>query len=197
MDHKPLESWVHPEGRVVLLGDACHPMLVGSFSHILSLSNLLHFSIIKPYVGQGAAMALEDAAVLGNLLSHLSSPSQLSYFLNTYERIRLPRTSDFQLSARAMQVAFHTPDGPARQARDNALRADMQAKPGKSTTQAGASDGSQASAGGDQAKLASSGSVPNKEKYATWFGYDADAQVDAWWVEEGKAYIEGALSAAR
>ena len=28
MDRKPLETWVHPDGRVVLLGDACHPMLV-------------------------------------------------------------------------------------------------------------------------------------------------------------------------
>ena len=28
MDRKPLERWVHQDGRVVLLGDACHPMLV-------------------------------------------------------------------------------------------------------------------------------------------------------------------------
>ncbi|KAL5500827.1 hypothetical protein ACEPAH_9214 [Sanghuangporus vaninii] len=27
MDRSPLKSWVHPCGRVVLLGDACHPML--------------------------------------------------------------------------------------------------------------------------------------------------------------------------
>ena len=28
MDRKPLQTWVHPKGRLVLLGDACHPMLV-------------------------------------------------------------------------------------------------------------------------------------------------------------------------
>ena len=28
MDRKPLNTWVHPKGRLVLLGDACHPMLV-------------------------------------------------------------------------------------------------------------------------------------------------------------------------
>ena len=28
MDRRPLERWVHQDGRVVLLGDACHPMLV-------------------------------------------------------------------------------------------------------------------------------------------------------------------------
>jgi salicylate hydroxylase len=28
MDRKPLPTWVHRKGRLVLLGDACHPMLV-------------------------------------------------------------------------------------------------------------------------------------------------------------------------
>ena len=28
MDRNPLPTWVHPKGRLVLLGDACHPMLV-------------------------------------------------------------------------------------------------------------------------------------------------------------------------
>ncbi|TFY78523.1 hypothetical protein EWM64_g5491 [Hericium alpestre] len=44
MDRSALEHWVHPKGRVALLGDSCHPML--------------------PYRAQGAAMAIEDAAVL-------------------------------------------------------------------------------------------------------------------------------------
>ena len=29
MDRKPLDKWTHESGRVTLLGDACHPMLVG------------------------------------------------------------------------------------------------------------------------------------------------------------------------
>jgi len=28
-DGKPLDRWVHESGRVILLGDACHPILVG------------------------------------------------------------------------------------------------------------------------------------------------------------------------
>jgi hypothetical protein len=28
MDRKPLNTWVHSQGRLALLGDACHPMLV-------------------------------------------------------------------------------------------------------------------------------------------------------------------------
>jgi 2-polyprenyl-6-methoxyphenol hydroxylase-like FAD-dependent oxidoreductase len=34
MDRKPLEGWIHESGRVILLGDACHPMLV---SYIVDL----------------------------------------------------------------------------------------------------------------------------------------------------------------
>jgi salicylate hydroxylase len=53
VEREPLERWVDHSGRVVLMGDACHPML--------------------PYRAQGAAMAVEDAAVLGNLLSRVES----------------------------------------------------------------------------------------------------------------------------
>lgn len=28
MDRPPLETWIHPSGRLLLVGDACHPMLV-------------------------------------------------------------------------------------------------------------------------------------------------------------------------
>lgn len=30
MDRQRLETWVHGSGRVLLLGDSCHPMLVGT-----------------------------------------------------------------------------------------------------------------------------------------------------------------------
>lgn len=35
MDHYPLETWLHGNGPVVLLGDACHPMLVCPVTRIL------------------------------------------------------------------------------------------------------------------------------------------------------------------
>ena len=47
VDREPLERWV--DGNVVLLGDACHPM--------------------TPYMAQGAAMAIEDAAILSRCLA--------------------------------------------------------------------------------------------------------------------------------
>ena len=61
-----LEQWW--QGRVVLLGDAAHPML--------------------PFLGQGAANALEDAMILTRCLTTLSSPEQA---FALYQRTRGPR----------------------------------------------------------------------------------------------------------
>ncbi|SFN70902.1 FAD-dependent monooxygenase [Xenorhabdus japonica] len=57
------------KGRITLLGDAAHPMLTS--------------------LGQGAGMAIEDAAVLGHVLRQPSDPI---FALRQYERIRIPRT---------------------------------------------------------------------------------------------------------
>lgn len=61
-----LEQW--SAGRVVLLGDAAHPML--------------------PFLGQGAANALEDAMILTRCLASESNP-QRAFAL--YQKIRGPR----------------------------------------------------------------------------------------------------------
>lgn len=36
-DREPLETWVHKEGKVALLGDACHPMLVSKLARHMKL----------------------------------------------------------------------------------------------------------------------------------------------------------------
>lgn len=45
-------------------------------------------------------MGIEDAAVLGNLLSRLSSFYALPSFLHAYQNLRHPRTSNTQASSR-------------------------------------------------------------------------------------------------
>lgn len=72
--HAPMPSWI--EGRVALLGDACHPML--------------------PYVAQGAASAIEDAVVLAAVLTKTSG---ISLALRVYEKVRKPRVDAIQQSA--------------------------------------------------------------------------------------------------
>ena len=75
-DSEPLTVW--SRGRVVLLGDACHPM--------------------TPYMGQGAAMAIEDGAMLTRCLQ--ASSSDLDYAIRLYEANRKERTTAVQRSSR-------------------------------------------------------------------------------------------------
>ena len=68
----PLPRW--HEGRVVLLGDACHPM--------------------TPYMAQGAASAIEDAVILSRCLE--SGGTGLEASLQSYFATRHPRASAIQ-----------------------------------------------------------------------------------------------------
>lgn len=77
-DRDPLTSW-HTD-RVVLLGDACHPM--------------------TPYMAQGAATALEDAVVLSRYIEQLGFDRLRDAFA-AYEATRKPRTSQIQGESRS------------------------------------------------------------------------------------------------
>ncbi|KAJ7213516.1 FAD/NAD-P-binding domain-containing protein [Mycena pura] len=104
---EPLDNWVHATNKIVLLGDAAHPML--------------------PSRAQGAAMAVEDAAVLGTLLSHLSRTDDpvagLGVLLRAYQAVRRRRTAENQRAAHTYLNVFHLPDGPAQRARDASMSA--------------------------------------------------------------------------
>ena len=73
LERDPLPTWV--DGHVALLGDACHPM--------------------TPYMAQGAASALEDAAVLARCLAGTATVT-LNESLKRYEAARKPRASKIQ-----------------------------------------------------------------------------------------------------
>ena len=67
LDRDPASRWA--EGRIALLGDAAHP--------------------VPPHLAQGAALALEDAVVLGRALAL----APLEEALLRYERARRPRSA--------------------------------------------------------------------------------------------------------
>ncbi|KAI0925362.1 hypothetical protein AcV7_005629 [Taiwanofungus camphoratus] len=163
MARQPLETWIHPSGRVVLLGDSCHPML--------------------PYRAQGAAMAIEDAAVLGNLLSHISSLAQLKPLLYAYEALRLPRTADTQASSRLNQKIFHLPDGPEQQARDDDMRRAMAAELTMLERERAGLPAEEEKLEGNPNQWA------DRTKNQVQFGYDADDVADRWWREVGEREI--------
>jgi salicylate hydroxylase/6-hydroxynicotinate 3-monooxygenase len=74
-ERDPLPRW--SDGPVVLLGDACHPM--------------------TPYMAQGGASAMEDAAMLSRCLAELHDPEEA---FQLYEATRLERTVRLQLTSR-------------------------------------------------------------------------------------------------
>ena len=119
-------------------------------------------------------MAIEDAAVLGNLLSRISHISQLGPLLKAYQDLRLPRTAMIQESSRLNQHIFHLPDGPEQRARDESMRKAM------ALELAGKTDELQRESVGNQNQWA------DKTKSNVLFGYDADAEVDKWWASHGR-----------
>lgn len=83
-DRAPISSY--GRDRLVLLGDAAHPMWSRQ--------------------GQGAAQAIEDAAVLGNLMgSGLNSKDEIPARLGLFDALRVGRTSIVQLLSRTKEVA--------------------------------------------------------------------------------------------
>ncbi|KAI5802025.1 monooxygenase [Pyronema domesticum] len=95
--HRPLPTWI--KGKVALLGDACHPML--------------------PYVAQGAAQAVEDAAMLSHLLSSSSTTrNNIPGVLKLYETARKARAEAIQGTANGNRDNLHMPDGKEQQERD-------------------------------------------------------------------------------
>jgi 2-polyprenyl-6-methoxyphenol hydroxylase-like FAD-dependent oxidoreductase len=73
LEREPLARW--SDGRVALLGDACHPM--------------------TPYMAQGAATSIEDAAVLARCLAAVEH-DDIARAFRMYEATRKPRTSRIQ-----------------------------------------------------------------------------------------------------
>ena len=77
VDRDSLARWA--DGNVTLLGDACHPM--------------------TPYMAQGAAMAIEDAAVLSRCLEGVARDGIADAF-RRFEATRRERTAHVQQTSR-------------------------------------------------------------------------------------------------
>ena len=97
-DRAPIERWA--DHRVVLLGDAAHPM--------------------TPNLGQGGCQAIEDAVVLADALGSSPDPGEA---LLRYQSRRLRRANRFVVRSRQLGRLAHLRSAPLRWLRDQALRA--------------------------------------------------------------------------
>jgi len=86
MVREPMARW--SEGRVTLLGDACHPTL--------------------PFLAQGAVMAIEDGYILARCLEAYSGDVPAA--LQAYEQARVERTSRIVRGSAANAQRFHNPE---------------------------------------------------------------------------------------
>ncbi|MEU8785970.1 FAD-dependent monooxygenase [Streptomyces sp. NPDC048637] len=99
-DRPFLERW--GDGRVTLLGDAAHPMLTT--------------------LGQGSAMAIEDAVVLAHTLAEPGACDDLPLALRTYEDRRRDRTRAMVAASRSMSDLEQAETPEQRQVRDDFFR---------------------------------------------------------------------------
>ena len=90
----------HVQGRAVLVGDAAHPM--------------------RPYLAQGAGMAIEDAAALGHQWT-ARVDRDVPVRLNAFAQARWQRNAQVQARAIRNGDVFHA-TGPVQWARDAGLR---------------------------------------------------------------------------
>lgn len=86
-----------------MIGDAAHAM--------------------TPYLAQGAAMGIEDAAILGELLNKYPSKETLSNVLSMYCTLRRKRTAKVAKASIDSRYFTQMPDGEPQKLRDEYLLA--------------------------------------------------------------------------
>ncbi len=97
-DRDPVTTW--RDGRVVLLGDAAHPM--------------------RQYLAQGACMALEDAVQLSREVEQ--SPGHIEQAFEAYRLARIERTARVQVDSRRIGDAIFHAEGDAARRRNEIMR---------------------------------------------------------------------------
>ncbi|KAF2870628.1 FAD binding domain-containing protein [Massariosphaeria phaeospora] len=102
--HRPtLPTWINASSNLVLVGDACHPML--------------------PYLAQGANSSIEDGAVLGLLLApgNFTAKAQLPDTLQLFQTLRKARGEAIARETFKQRRDFHMRDGDEQQKRDEVM----------------------------------------------------------------------------
>ncbi|EAU90304.2 hypothetical protein CC1G_12057 [Coprinopsis cinerea okayama7 len=142
-----IDDWVDESGTIMLIGEAAHPLM--------------------PCTIHNLALAVEDAAVLGVLLSHLHSRRQLPQLLEAFQDLRFSRIQQAHQSE-LNNAGFTTlPPGEHRDARDAGLRQSLLAPSAEGTEW-----------NDDRLR-------EQWEGISFAFGYDALEAAEDWWLKWG------------
>ncbi|KAG8220921.1 hypothetical protein J3R82DRAFT_2425 [Butyriboletus roseoflavus] len=101
----PLTEWSDSSGRIILMGEAAHPSL--------------------PCITHSASLQLEDAEVLGGLLSRLKTWDQLPQLVEGFQDLREERCQSVHEKELMGFRLVWLPPGPRRDERNQSLRAMM------------------------------------------------------------------------
>ncbi|KAJ7476866.1 hypothetical protein B0H11DRAFT_2234833 [Mycena galericulata] len=93
-----VEEWVDHSGRILLVGEAAHPLL--------------------PCSTHGASMAVEDAEALGVLMSHLTTPDQIAQLTAGFQDLRQKRCEFIHHGELSNASLTTMPPGEFRDMRD-------------------------------------------------------------------------------
>ncbi|KUL87390.1 hypothetical protein ZTR_04736 [Talaromyces verruculosus] len=99
-----LGQWMHPSGKLILIGDSAHATL--------------------PYLAQGAAMVFESAYMLTMMLSHHPPTESLPSLVAAFVRSRQLRTMETRQRSKYMRDQCQLMDGPEQEERDRILSED-------------------------------------------------------------------------
>ncbi|KAF9527940.1 hypothetical protein CPB83DRAFT_907301 [Crepidotus variabilis] len=96
------ESLVCPCSRVILVGEAAHPVIPGGY--------------------HATAMGFEDAETLGSLFARIQDRDQIARITTAYDEIRLPRATYVHEYEIGYQGVLKAAQGPVQQIRDQRMR---------------------------------------------------------------------------
>lgn len=117
--------WISRSGKLVMLGDAAHAMLPYMSQGMLLFH---HICTKSAHTCTGAAMAVEDGAAFAESLDHAKSLEDVDKALEIFEAVRMKRTSQMQEASHLNGKIWHFPDGVEQEARDAAMRPEVEGR---------------------------------------------------------------------
>jgi salicylate hydroxylase len=162
LDWPEIENWSDDSHRIVLIGEASHPLIVGPFTAARYLCS--DYNTLQPCSTQSCSLSIEAAAVLSALLSYVRSPDRIPHLVSAYETIRRERSKFLHEVEVSSVTQSMFPPGPEREARDFEMQKLLHARQHKWN---------------DDAYLGVWGQLCQ-----VW-AYDAFDAADDWWVQWG------------